>query len=63
MRGCRAFELLYPLLNINAEMLIGIGEEVVVTVPTIFGPFPAEIAEERHISHWSTARWPTAQKI
>src|SRR5690554_7739780 len=43
-------ELLYPLLNINAEMLIGIGEEVVVTVPTLFGPFPAEIAEEAYQS-------------
>lgn len=44
------FELLYPLLNINAEVLIGIGEEVVVTVPTIFGPFPAEVAEQAHRS-------------
>lgn len=34
------FELLYPLLNVNAEVLIGIGEEVVVTIPTLFGPFP-----------------------
>ncbi len=40
------FELLYPLLNLNAEMLIGVGEEVVVTVPTLFGPFPSEIAEQ-----------------
>lgn len=44
------FELLYPLLNVNAEMLIGIGEEVVVTIPTLFGPFPAEIAEEAYES-------------
>lgn len=44
------FELLYPLLNVNAEMLIGIGEEVVVTVPTLFGPFPSEIAEEAYQS-------------
>lgn len=44
------FELLYPLLNVNAEVLIGIGEEVVVTVPTLFGPFPAEIAEEAYES-------------
>ncbi|NMB01212.1 MAG: alanine-tRNA synthetase second additional domain-containing protein [Firmicutes bacterium] len=44
------FELLYPLLNVNAEMLIGIGEEVVVTVPTLFGPFPAEIAEQAYES-------------
>lgn len=44
------FELLYPLLNLNAEILIGIGEEVVVTIPTLFGPFPAEIAEEAYQS-------------
>lgn len=44
------FELLYPLLNVNAEMLIGIGEEVVVTVPTLFGPFPAEVAEQAYES-------------
>lgn len=44
------FELLYPLLNVNAEILIGIGEEVVVTKPTIFGPFPAELAAEAHDS-------------
>lgn len=40
------FDLLYPLLNLNAEVLIGIGEEVVVTVPTLFGPFPAEVAQQ-----------------
>lgn len=40
------FELLYPLLNLNAEVLIGIGEEVVVTIPTLFGPFPAEVAKQ-----------------
>ena len=44
------FELLYPLLNVNAEVLIGIGEEVVVTIPTLFGPFPGEIAEAAHES-------------
>lgn len=40
------FELLYPLLSLNAEILIGVGEEVVVTVPTLFGPFPSEIATQ-----------------
>ena len=34
----------YTLLGMNAEILIGIGEEVVVTKPTLFGPFPPEIA-------------------
>ncbi len=38
------FELLYPILQINAEVLIGIGEEVIVTRPGIFGPLPQDIA-------------------
>lgn len=39
------FELLYPVLRINAEILIGIGEEVIVTRPGVFGPEPQSIAE------------------
>jgi hypothetical protein len=39
------FELLYPVLRINAEILIGIGEEVIVTRPGVFGPEPQKIAE------------------
>ena len=38
------FDLLYPFLKMNAEILIGIGEEVVVTRPNIFGPLPGDIA-------------------
>ncbi len=38
------FELIYPLLEINAELLLGIGEEVIVTRPSIFGPPPDEMA-------------------
>jgi hypothetical protein len=38
------FELIYPILKMNAEMLIGIGEEVIVTRPNIFGPLPEDIA-------------------
>lgn len=37
------FELLYPFLNINAQLLIGVGEEVIVTRPTMFGPVPDDI--------------------
>lgn len=37
------FDLLYPVLGINAEALIGVGEEVIVTRPTIFGPEPDSI--------------------
>ncbi len=39
------FELIYPHLGMNAEMLIGIGEEVIVTRPNIFGPKPGDLAE------------------
>ncbi|UQZ88153.1 lantibiotic ABC transporter [Deltaproteobacteria bacterium Smac51] len=37
------FDLLYPFLKINADIIIGIGEEVVVTRPTLFGPLPKDI--------------------
>lgn len=39
------FDLLYPVLNINAEVLIGVGEEVLVTRPGIFGPLPEQISK------------------
>ncbi|WP_295939996.1 alanine-tRNA synthetase second additional domain-containing protein [uncultured Alistipes sp.] len=37
------FQLLYPYLGRNADILIGIGEEIIVTRPSIFGPLPAGI--------------------
>lgn len=39
------FDLLYPLLGAKADILIGVGEEVVITRPTIFGPEPQEICD------------------
>lgn len=39
------FDLIYPLLGINAEVLIGVGEEVIVTRPNIFGPLPVDISD------------------
>ncbi|MTI81705.1 MAG: alanine-tRNA synthetase second additional domain-containing protein [Firmicutes bacterium] len=39
------FDLLYPYLNYNASILVGIGEEVIVTRPNVFGPEPQEIAD------------------
>ena len=39
------FDLVYPLLGFNADLLIGVGEEVVLTRPTIFGPEPKDIAD------------------
>jgi hypothetical protein len=39
------FDLIYPFLGRNAHLLIGIGEEVIVTRPTLFGPKPSDISE------------------
>ena len=39
------FDLIYPILKVNAEVLIGVGEEVIVTRPTIFGPEPDNVAQ------------------
>ncbi|OGS35712.1 MAG: lantibiotic ABC transporter [Elusimicrobia bacterium RIFOXYB2_FULL_49_7] len=37
------FDLLYAALGHNAQVLIGIGEEILVARPGVFGPFPAHI--------------------
>ncbi len=37
------FDLLYDALGYNAQIIFGIGEEVIVTRPSVFGPFPAKI--------------------
>ena len=39
------FELVYPLLKINADLLIGVGEEVVIARPDVFGPEPYEVRD------------------
>jgi len=39
------FDLIYDQLGRNAHLLIGIGEEVIITRPTLFGPKPQEITE------------------
>lgn len=44
------FNLLYPALKINADIIIGIGEEIIVTRPSIFGPLPHSIYEIVHDS-------------
>lgn len=38
------FERIYEYLEINAELLIGVGGEVIVTRPDVFGPEPQDIA-------------------
>ena len=40
------FDLIYPLLGGNANLLIGVGEQVLISRPSIFGPEPNEIKEE-----------------
>lgn len=37
------FDLIYPLLGFNANLLIGAGEQILIARPTIFGPEPEEI--------------------
>ena len=39
------FEILYPVLKRNADLMVGIGEEVIVTRPSLFGPLPQNIAD------------------
>ena len=39
------FDLIYPLLSANANLLIGVGESVLIARPNIFGPDPEEIKE------------------
>lgn len=40
------FDLVYPLLGANANILIGVGEQVLIARPNIFGPEPDEIKQE-----------------
>jgi len=44
------FDLLYPALKMKAEIMIGIGEEIIVTRPGVFGPLPADIHDIVHNS-------------
>ena len=42
------FDLIYEALGYNAQILFGIGEEVIVARPTVFGPSPLAIKEVSH---------------
>lgn len=44
------FDLIYPFLGFNANLLIGTGEKILISRPTIFGPEPDEIKEEVYAS-------------
>ena len=39
------FDLVYPLLRANANLLIGVGEQVLICRPNLFGPEPEEIRQ------------------
>lgn len=39
------FDLIYPYLPMNAHLLIGVGEEILIARPTVFGPEPEEISK------------------
>ncbi|MGI6157313.1 MAG: alanine-tRNA synthetase second additional domain-containing protein [Saccharofermentanales bacterium] len=39
------FDLIYPYLGMNAHLLIGVGEEIIVTRPSVFGPEPNDIKD------------------
>lgn len=40
------FDLVYPLLGFNANLLVGVGEQILISRPTIFGPEPKEIHDK-----------------
>lgn len=44
------FDLIYPIMKRNADLLVGIGEEVIITRPNMFGPLPQNIANIVHKS-------------
>ena len=44
------FDLIYPILGKNADLLIGVGEQIMIARPNIFGPFPKEIYDKVYAS-------------
>ena len=44
------FDLIYEALRFNADLIVGVGEEVIVTRPNIFGPLPSDVARIVHRS-------------
>ncbi len=57
------FNLLHKALGINADIIVGIGEEIIVTRPTIFGPIPESIYEIVHESLRFRKMAHTAEEI
>ncbi len=44
------FDLIYPFLGRNANLLIGVGEQILISRPNIFGPEPKEIYDAVYAS-------------
>lgn len=44
------FDLLFPALQQHADIMVGIGEEIMVVRPTVFGPMPQNIHDIVHYS-------------
>ena len=44
------FDLIYPLMNRNADLMIGVGEQVLISRPTMFGPEPDDFVKVVHNS-------------
>lgn len=44
------FNLLFPALQHHADIMVGIGEEIMVVRPTVFGPLPENIYDIVHLS-------------
>jgi GTPase SAR1 family protein len=42
------FDLIYDALGYNAQIIFGIGEEIIVARPNVFGPYPAAIKAVVH---------------
>ena len=57
------FNLLYPALGMNANIIVGIGEEIIVTRPTVFGPIPQSIYEIVHTSLTFRKMAHTAEEV
>ena len=44
------FDLLYPALQRPADLMVGIGEEIIAVRPSIFGPHPKQVYDVVHAS-------------
>lgn len=57
------FDLIYPILGMNAHLLIGVGSEVIITRPNMFGPEPQDIADNVFNSIWDRKMAHSAEDI